>query len=46
MRIRIGVLKSVLSEEIRALEVEASECRVWMEKMGSFDLSLFGRWGV
>ncbi len=22
--------------------MEASECRVWMEKMGPFDLSLFG----
>ena len=42
MRIRIGALKSSLSEEISALEVEASDCRLWMEKMGSFDLSLFG----
>ena len=43
MRIRIGALKSSLSEEIRALEGEACDCRVWLEKMGSFDLSLFGR---
>lgn len=45
MRIRIGVLKSVLFEEIRALEVEASECRVWMAKMGLFDLGVFA-WDV
>ena len=42
MRIRIGALKSSLSEEISALEVKASDCRVWLEKMGSFDLSVFG----
>ena len=42
MRIRIGALKSSLSEEISALEVKASDCRLWMEKMGSFDLSVFG----
>ena len=46
MRIRIGVLESVLFEEIRALEGEACDCRVWLEKMGLFDLSLFGRWVV
>ena len=42
MRIRIGALKSSLCEEISALEVKASDCRVWLEKMGSFDLSVFG----
>lgn len=42
MRIRIGALKSSLSEEISSLEMEACDCRVWLEKMGSFDLSVFG----
>lgn len=45
MRIRIGALKSSLCEEISALEVKACECRVWLEKMGSFDLGVFA-WDV
>lgn len=42
MKIQIPALKTELSSEISSLEQKASECREWMTRISTFDLSSYG----